>query len=73
MRKLGVWTRIEPRLVQGENIAQTFQFISTGNASLGFVALERFCDRRRRKRLLRSWGIWHRSSPSLAVPLRAYA
>ncbi|MBI3897269.1 MAG: molybdate ABC transporter substrate-binding protein [Gammaproteobacteria bacterium] len=39
MRKLGVWTRIEPRLVQGENIAQTFQFISTGNASLGFVAL----------------------------------
>jgi len=24
--------------VQGENIAQTFQFISTGNAKLGFVA-----------------------------------
>lgn len=28
-----------PRLVLGENIAQTYQFISTGNAQLGFVAL----------------------------------
>jgi molybdate transport system substrate-binding protein len=25
--------------VQGENISQTFQFVSTGNAELGFVAL----------------------------------
>ncbi|MBF0180759.1 MAG: molybdate ABC transporter substrate-binding protein [Magnetococcales bacterium] len=28
-----------PRLVQGENIAQTFQFVASGNAALGFVAL----------------------------------
>lgn len=27
------------RLVQGENIAQTFQFVETGNAQMGFVAL----------------------------------
>lgn len=27
------------RRVQGENIAQTFQFVSSGNADLGFVAL----------------------------------
>ena len=27
------------KLVQGENIAQTFQFVSSGNAELGFVAL----------------------------------
>jgi molybdate transport system substrate-binding protein len=27
------------RIVQGESIAQTFQFVSTGNAQLGFVAL----------------------------------
>ncbi len=27
------------KIVQGENIAQTFQFVSTGNAELGFVAL----------------------------------
>ncbi|MDR0777058.1 MAG: molybdate ABC transporter substrate-binding protein [Azonexus sp.] len=29
----------QPKFVQGENIAQTFQFVSTGNAELGFVAL----------------------------------
>lgn len=39
MDKLGVTAALQPRLVQGENIAQTFQFVSTGNAQLGFVAL----------------------------------
>ena len=36
--KLGLTTRLQPRLVQGENIAQALQFASTGNAELGFVA-----------------------------------
>lgn len=36
--KLGLSERLQPRLVQGENIAQAFQFASTGNAELGFVA-----------------------------------
>ncbi len=39
MEKLGVWKGLRGRLVQGENIAQTFQFVASGNASLGFVAL----------------------------------
>lgn len=39
LNKLGIQTALEPRFVQGENIAQTFQFVSTGNAELGFVAL----------------------------------
>ena len=39
MDKLGATAAVQPRLVQGENIAQTFQFVSTGNAQLGFVAL----------------------------------
>lgn len=30
---------IEPKFVQGENIAQTYQFVATDNAELGFVAL----------------------------------
>lgn len=37
--KLGLLGSVESRFVQGENIAQTYQFISTGNAELGFVAL----------------------------------
>ena len=33
-----VWQKLRPRLVQGENISQTYQFIKTGNAELGFIA-----------------------------------
>lgn len=36
---LGLLEQIQPRLVTGENIAQAFQFVSSGNADLGFVAL----------------------------------
>lgn len=39
LRKKGVWDKVERRLVRGENIGQTFQFVSTGNAEIGFVAL----------------------------------
>ena len=39
MRKLGVFDALQPRFVQGENIAQAYQFVATGNAELGFVAL----------------------------------
>lgn len=33
------WDALQARLVIGENISQTFQFVQTGNAELGFVAL----------------------------------
>ena len=39
LAKLGVADALAPKLVQGNNIAQTFQFVDTGNADLGFVAL----------------------------------
>ena len=35
----GVWDRIQPKLVLGENIRQTLQFVQTGNAEAGIVAL----------------------------------
>lgn len=38
LNKLNLAGAVQPKLVQGENIAQTHQFISTGNAELGFVA-----------------------------------
>ncbi|MGK2924148.1 MAG: molybdate ABC transporter substrate-binding protein [Lysobacterales bacterium] len=34
----GLWEALTPKLVRGENIAQTFQFVMSGNAELGFVA-----------------------------------
>jgi molybdate transport system substrate-binding protein len=39
IEKLGLMGALRPKFVQGENIAQTYQFVSTGNAELGFVAL----------------------------------
>ncbi|MBL8509813.1 MAG: molybdate ABC transporter substrate-binding protein [Chitinimonas sp.] len=39
MIAMGVYTSMLPKLVQGESIAQAYQFVSTGNAELGFVAL----------------------------------
>ena len=39
LTRLGLLSAAEPTFVQGENIAQAFQFVSTGNAELGFVAL----------------------------------
>ncbi len=39
MKKLKLLGKLEPKFVQGENIAQTHQFVATGNAELGFVAL----------------------------------
>ena len=39
LTKLNLLDRVRGKLVQGENIAQAYQFVSTGNAPLGFVAL----------------------------------
>ncbi len=34
----GVWDSLQARIVRGENIGQTFQFVKSGNAELGFIA-----------------------------------
>lgn len=39
MGQLGLLAALQPKWVQGESIGQTFQFVSSGNAELGFVAL----------------------------------
>jgi molybdate transport system substrate-binding protein len=39
LKALGVYDALQSKLVMGENIAQTHQFVATGNAPLGFVAL----------------------------------
>ncbi|MBT2295633.1 molybdate ABC transporter substrate-binding protein [Pseudomonas fluorescens] len=37
--KLGLTGQVKGKLVEGQNITQAYQFVSTGNAELGFVAL----------------------------------
>ncbi|NIQ02017.1 MAG: molybdate ABC transporter substrate-binding protein [Nitrospinaceae bacterium] len=46
LHRLKLHQPLSDRLVQGENIGQTFQFIATHNAELGFVALSQILDPR---------------------------
>ncbi|MDR0457540.1 MAG: molybdate ABC transporter substrate-binding protein [Burkholderiaceae bacterium] len=39
LEKLGLTAQLTPKLVLGESIGQTYQFVASGNAPLGFVAL----------------------------------
>ena len=34
----GLWDALTPRMVRGENAGQTYQFVASGSAELGFVA-----------------------------------
>ena len=39
LRKEALWEKVAPKLVLGENIAQTAQFVQSGNADAGILAL----------------------------------
>jgi molybdate transport system substrate-binding protein len=45
LKALGIYDALSPKIVQGANIAQAFQFVDTGNAELGFVALSQVIAR----------------------------
>lgn len=44
MRKLKVYDALAPRIVRGSSITQAYQYVATGNAELGFVALSQVID-----------------------------
>ena len=44
MKALRLYDALEPKLVVGANISQAFQFVQTGNAEIGFVALSQVID-----------------------------
>ena len=52
--KMGLTAAITPKLVQGESIGQTFTFVSTGNADVGFVAMSQVLEGGR----LKSGSMW---------------
>ena len=39
LQSAGLWEEIQPKLVLGENVRQTLQFVQTGDAPVGIVAL----------------------------------
>ena len=44
MKSLNLYDTLQPKLVVGANISQAFQFVQTGNAEIGFVALSQVID-----------------------------
>jgi len=46
LEAMGHWLKLRGRLVRGENIAQTFQFVGSGAAEMGFVALSQLSEER---------------------------
>jgi molybdate transport system substrate-binding protein len=39
LTRLHLWEKLQPLLVQGEDIGQTYEFVASGAADLGFIAL----------------------------------
>jgi len=44
LKKQGLYNTVKSKLVNGESIAHAFQYVITGNAQLGFVALSHLVD-----------------------------
>jgi molybdate transport system substrate-binding protein len=38
LKSAGIWEVIEPKLIYGENVGQTAQFVKSGSAQVGFIA-----------------------------------
>lgn len=68
LEKLDVWSIAEPKIVIGENITQTAQFVETGNADAGLVAMSFVLSPKLKKK-----GRWIEISPALYEPLEQAA
>jgi molybdate transport system substrate-binding protein len=64
LAKLGLGRLVEGKIVYGENISQTAQFVSSGNAELGFVALSLVIAPNSKPR-----GRWLEVPPALYSPI----
>jgi molybdate transport system substrate-binding protein len=62
--KLGLWPDAQPKLVTAEDISQATEFVETGNADAGFVALSAVLSPR-----LKGKGRWTEVPPGLYDPL----
>ncbi|GBL45226.1 molybdenum ABC transporter, periplasmic molybdenum-binding protein ModA [Sulfuriferula multivorans] len=66
LTRLGLLSAIQPKFVRGESIAQTYQFIATGNAELGFVALSQVLNKEGKLASGSAWVV----PASLYMPIR---
>ena len=52
LKTLGLYDRLQPKIVQGASITQALQFVDTGAAELGFVALSQVVEQKAGSRWL---------------------
>lgn len=45
LEQVGLWDELETRIVKGESVGQAFQFVESGAAEAGFVALSQVVDK----------------------------
>lgn len=38
LRKMGLWQKLQGRIVMGENVGQTYSLVASGNAEIGFIS-----------------------------------
>jgi molybdate transport system substrate-binding protein len=58
MKALKLYEALQPKLVTGANISQAFQFVDTGNAEVGFVALSQLTGSKGGSRWLVPQGLY---------------
>ncbi len=68
LQKLKLWDGIQSKMVTGDSIGQAYQFIASGNAELGFIALSQIT-----KDGKVSEGSWWIVSPDLYNPIEQSA
>jgi molybdate transport system substrate-binding protein len=68
LEKLVMWNAMQRKLVKGENITQTYQFVATENAELGFIALSQIMHDGKV-----SGGSWWLVPPEMHKPIRQSA
>ena len=68
MKALGVYDALSRKIVQGANIAQAFQFVDTGNAELGFVALSQVIARQGGSRWMVPANLYSAIRPDAVLP-----
>jgi len=55
LKKIHKWRSFKNKVVRGENIASTFNYIKSGNAQMGFVALSQVKSYKQTQRRLHYW------------------
>ena len=67
IEKLELTDNVKGKLIYGENISQTYQFVDSGNAQLGFIALAQLNEKTKNR------GSWWLVPNALHSPIRQNA